>query len=162
MPLPQNLNFLLGAGVFGIVCAATLYVVEQYRQEQDKRRHAMARDLARLNNELAVLRKELDVLLSQQKQKYFYHGAGFTDIELKNFCRVVKRRPKRSKEGRSFNASSTTTEDYTSAVDGESSDLEFYDVSDNELEETSPDLVSYFNQGIHRKLGIFIIGFKSY
>jgi heme/copper-type cytochrome/quinol oxidase subunit 2 len=67
MPLPQNINAIIGAGVFGIVCAATLYVVEHYRQ--DRRRHAMAKDLARLNNELAVLRRELDSLLAQQKQK---------------------------------------------------------------------------------------------
>lgn len=68
MPLPQNLNVILGAGVFGIVCAATLYVVEQYRQ--DRRRHAMVQDLARVRTEVAVLRKELDSLLALQNQKY--------------------------------------------------------------------------------------------
>lgn len=68
MPLPQNFNAFLGAGVLGIVCAATLYVVEHYRQ--DRRRHAMAKDLARLDNELAVLRRELDKLMTQQKDKY--------------------------------------------------------------------------------------------
>ncbi|XP_044260504.1 regulator of microtubule dynamics protein 1-like [Tribolium madens] len=110
MPLPQNVNVILGAGVFGIVCAATLYVVERFKQ--DRRRHAMAKDLARLDNELSVLRRELDNLLAAQRQKGL-------------------KRAKKTKKSESF-ASSTTTEDYSSAVDADSSDLEFYDVSDDE------------------------------
>ncbi|XP_068901551.1 regulator of microtubule dynamics protein 1-like isoform X3 [Tenebrio molitor] len=112
MPLPQNINAIIGAGVFGIVCAATLYVVEHYRQ--DRRRHAMAKDLARLNNELAVLRRELDSLLAQQKQK-------------------ATKRGKRNKR-ESLISTSTATEDYASAFDADSSDLEFYDVSDEEID----------------------------
>jgi type II secretory pathway pseudopilin PulG len=119
MPLPQNINAIIGAGVFGIVCAATLYVVEHYRQ--DRRRHAMAKDLARLNNELAVLRRELDSLLAQQKQK-------------------ATKRGKRNKR-ESLISTSTATEDYASAFDADSSDLEFYDVSDEEIDTSTLEVV---------------------
>ncbi|EFA04976.1 regulator of microtubule dynamics protein 2 [Tribolium castaneum] len=107
MPLPQNLNVVLGAGVFGIVCAATLYVVERFKQ--DRRRHAMAKDLARLDTELSVLRRELDTLLATQRQKGL-------------------KRAKKTKKSESF----ASSEDYSSAVDADSSDLEFYDLSDDE------------------------------
>ena len=89
----------------------------------------MAKDLARLDSELAVLRRELDSLLAQQKHKYFYDVLGLKQIELWRLCRATKR-VKRNKEV--FITSSSTTEDYTSAVDADSSDLEFYDVSDDE------------------------------
>ncbi|RZC31810.1 hypothetical protein BDFB_012671, partial [Asbolus verrucosus] len=130
MPLPQNVNALLGAGVFGIVCAATLYVVEHYKQ--DRRRHAMAKDLARLDNELTVLRQELNALLAMQKQKYFYHTP-HSQFLSRSISRASKR-GKRNKKVESLIASSVTSEDYASAVDGDSSDLEFYDVSDDEVD----------------------------
>lgn len=137
MPLPQNVNAILGAGVFGIVCAATLYVIEHYRQ--DRRRHAMAKDLARLDSELAVLRRELDNILTTQRQKYFYNLTTNAQLQLPGMFRGQKR-AKKPKRVDSFLSRSTVSDDYISAAD--SSDLEFYDVSSDEGDNlTNLDLV---------------------
>lgn len=48
---------------------------------------------------------------------------------------------KRSKKAESIKSDSTLTEDYSSAVDLDSSDLEFYDVSDDEPDSANFDLV---------------------
>lgn len=60
MPLQQNVNAILGAAFLGIVGAAGLFLVQQYRQE--KLRSSMARDLERLDRELSKLRNEIQLL----------------------------------------------------------------------------------------------------
>lgn len=62
-----NVWFFLGAALIGAVSAATVYLVEQFRQ--DERRHAMNRDLARLDGQLTTLKKELDALRTLQKER---------------------------------------------------------------------------------------------
>ncbi|KAJ8976753.1 hypothetical protein NQ317_019416 [Molorchus minor] len=117
MPLSSNLNAFFGAAVLGVISAAGLYLVEHYRQE--KVRHAMAKDLARLDQELSKVKEELDQLLMQKKEK--------------------KVKPRRIRH------------DYLSASNADSSDLEFYDVSDDEPDTDSSSLDIALNQ-IDKKL----------
>lgn len=67
MPLSQQFNAFLGAAVLGVIGAAGLFVVEHLRQE--KRRHAMAKDLARLDHELGQVKRELHELLTQKEER---------------------------------------------------------------------------------------------
>lgn len=62
-----NTLFFLGAAVVGLVSAAGVYLIEQFRQE--RRRHVFTQDLARLDGQLTNLRKELDVLRQLQKDR---------------------------------------------------------------------------------------------
>ncbi|XP_049825240.1 regulator of microtubule dynamics protein 1 isoform X3 [Aethina tumida] len=68
MPVPNNLNAFLGAAVLGVISAAGLYLVEHYRQE--KRRYAMAKDLARLDQELSTVKRELHDLMAKKRDKF--------------------------------------------------------------------------------------------
>lgn len=103
----SNLTAFMGAAVLGIVGAAAVYVIEHFRQE--KRRHAMAQDLAKLNLELSVVKEELEKLMKRTRNK-----AGSV--------KMSRRRP----------ISIATGTDYMTSNEAESSDLEFYDVSDRE------------------------------
>ncbi|KAJ8916674.1 hypothetical protein NQ315_000319 [Exocentrus adspersus] len=111
MPLPNNFHAFLGAAMLGVISAAGLYLVEHYRQE--KTRHAMARDLARLDHELSVVKRELEQLTVKKKEKSH------------------KSRKSRA-SSKANSVLSASTDDYTSASNIDSSDLEFYDLSDNE------------------------------
>lgn len=66
MPL-QNLNSFFGAALLGVIGACGMYVFERYRQE--KNRVAMARDLARLDQEIRQLKRDLDSLLKHRSEK---------------------------------------------------------------------------------------------
>lgn len=66
MPL-ENINAFLGAAVLGVIGAAGMYVYESYRQQ--KNQHAMAKDLARLDNELNKVKRELELLIKQKHEK---------------------------------------------------------------------------------------------
>ncbi|KAJ8965745.1 hypothetical protein NQ314_003923 [Rhamnusium bicolor] len=125
MPLPDNFNAFLGAAVLGVISAAGMYLVEHYRQE--KNRHAMAKDLARLDHELAQVKRELGQLLIQKKE-----------------------RTSKFKRSRNVNKAnsviSTTTDDYLSASNLDSSDLEFYDVSDDEPDTSTSNLDNVLNE----------------
>lgn len=63
--------FFLGAAVaaaaVGIISAIGMFVKDQYKHEQV--RHKVERDFARMNEELAALKREMDRLKSRQKQK---------------------------------------------------------------------------------------------
>ncbi|CAG9857545.1 unnamed protein product [Phyllotreta striolata] len=108
-------NTLIGAAFLGVISAAGMFLVEHYRQE--KVRHRMAKDLARLDQELSQVRKELDQVLKKS-----------SDRSLKG------RRAKSSIKKANSAVSSSTLDEYLSSTNLDSSDLEFYDLSDNELE----------------------------
>ncbi|CAH1164709.1 unnamed protein product [Phaedon cochleariae] len=117
MPLANssNLNAFLGAAVLGVISAAGMYLVEHYRQE--KTRHQMAKDLARLDQELGQVRRELDQLLTKKRTK--------------------PHKARGSKTVSKANSMISGSEDYMSASNLDSSDLEFYDLSDDEPTVTS-------------------------
>jgi len=104
----NNSLYFLGAAVVGIVSAAGVFIAEHFRQE--RRRHAMAQDLARLDQQLSGMQKELEQLRALQKEK-------------------SAQRVKRSKRP-SSNAQGT--DEYASAPELDSSDMEFYDLSDED------------------------------
>lgn len=114
MPLPNNLNAFLGAAFLGVISAAGMFLVEHYRH--DKARHDMARDLARLDQELSQVRRELDQLLVKPSEK---SSRSRKSRILKKAASVV---------------SASTGDEYLSSANLDSSDLEFYDLSDNENE----------------------------
>ncbi|VEN56724.1 unnamed protein product [Callosobruchus maculatus] len=78
----------------------------------------MAKDLARLDQELSQVKRELHLLLVEKQEK--------GNKQRKN--RSVK------KANSVLSTTTTATEDYNSASGYDSSDLEFYDVSDEELD----------------------------
>ncbi|XP_044762624.1 regulator of microtubule dynamics protein 1-like [Coccinella septempunctata] len=134
--LPQTVTAFVGAAVLGVVSAAAVYVFEHYRQ--DKNRHAMAQDLVRLDNELTKVRKELEKLMQKQSER--------------------SARAKRVKNpGKANSVITSTTSEFMSTGDLESSDLEFYDVSDEEsnrsmsnpLEKALKDIDSKLNEGLN-------------
>ncbi|CAG9767728.1 unnamed protein product [Ceutorhynchus assimilis] len=111
--LHQNLNAFLGAAVLGVIGAAGMFLVEHYRQE--RMRNAMAKDLARLEREMAKIKLDLQQLQAQKSERPI--------------------RPKRTHKSNTKKANSiisNTTDDYLSAANLDSSDLEFYDVTDEE------------------------------
>lgn len=69
MPL-ANVNALLGAAVLGVIGAAGMFIVERMRQQ--KNQVAMAKDLARLDNELTQVKRELELLIKHKQEKYYY------------------------------------------------------------------------------------------
>ncbi|XP_023019666.1 regulator of microtubule dynamics protein 1 [Leptinotarsa decemlineata] len=105
MPAVNNLNAFLGAAVLGVIGAAGMFLVEQYRQ--NRVRHAMAQDLARLDQELSQVRRELNQLLSKKTRKT----------------------KGRNSSNRANSVASGTTIDDSNV---ESSDMEYFDVSDDE------------------------------
>lgn len=105
----NNTLYVLGAAVVGIVSAAGLFIVEHLRQE--RRRHALAQDLARLDRQLSGMQQELKQLQSLQSER-----------------RNAK--SKRLKNAVSKNTSIAST--YSNTLEADSSDLEFYDFSDDE------------------------------
>lgn len=110
--MTSNTNlYVLGAAVVGIVSAAGMFIVEHFRQE--RRRHSMAKDLARLDRQVCCLQKELENLRSVQKEsnsrfkkKFVLHNAS--------------------------SASNLSSRSYESTHEADSSDLEFYDLSEDE------------------------------
>ncbi|XP_072382609.1 regulator of microtubule dynamics protein 1-like isoform X2 [Diabrotica undecimpunctata] len=101
-----------------------MFLVEHYRQ--DKVRHAMAKDLARLDQELSQVRKELDHLLTKTSEK--------------------SNKSRRSKVKKANSIVSTSTGDeYLSSTNLDSSDLEFYDLSDNENDNNSINMEEILN-----------------
>lgn len=65
MPV-HNINTFLGAAVLGIIGAAGMFIFERYRQQ--KVQHTMARDLARLDNELIKIKQELDLMRKKNEK----------------------------------------------------------------------------------------------
>ncbi|CAH2001251.1 unnamed protein product [Acanthoscelides obtectus] len=116
MPTPNNFNAFLGAVIIGAISAAGMYLFEHFRQQKTK--HKMAKELARLDQEVSQVKREVQQLMVQKNEKSL--------------------KPKRSRNVRKANSilstTTTVTEDYNSAVSIDSSDLEFYDVSDEELD----------------------------
>lgn len=119
MPLQQNINAFLGAAVLGVIGAAGMFLVEHYRQ--GKMRNAMARDLARLDREVIKLRTELQQLQNR------------TNTERQTRTR---RSNSKTNNKKANSVLSTTTDDYLSASNMDSSDMEFYDVSEDEMDNT--------------------------
>lgn len=66
-PPTANPWLLIGAAVVGLISAAGMFVVEHVRQE--KKRQAMSQDLARMDQQLSAMFRELETLRSLQKQK---------------------------------------------------------------------------------------------
>ncbi|XP_045465366.1 regulator of microtubule dynamics protein 1-like isoform X2 [Harmonia axyridis] len=135
-PLPQTVTAFVGAAVLGAVSAAAVYVFQHYQQE--KNRHAMAQDLVRLNSELTKVRKELEKLMQKQSER--------------------SARAKRLRNpGKANSVITSTTSEFMSAGDIESSDLEFFDVSDEELnqsmsnpfDKTLKDIDNKLNEGLN-------------
>lgn len=112
MPLQHNLNTYIGAAVLGVISAAGMFIFEHYRQE--RRRYAMAQDLARLDRELSNVKRELQKLLEEKVEKK-------KNLKLKSV-----------KANSTISGASTVSDDYLSSTNLDSSDLEFYDVSDDE------------------------------
>lgn len=65
MPIDQHFYTFLGAAVIGFIGAAGVYIFENIKQE--RHRHAMARDLVRLDKELTKVKKELELLTNTKK-----------------------------------------------------------------------------------------------
>lgn len=103
-----------GAAVLGVIGAAGMFLVEHYRQ--DKMRNAMAKDLARLEKEMSVLKSELQTLQSKQSTER----------------KTRTKRSNRLSSQRTNSVITGTTDEYLSASNADSSDLEFYDLSDDE------------------------------
>ncbi|CAH0549787.1 unnamed protein product [Brassicogethes aeneus] len=114
MPITNNLNAFLGAAMLGVISAAGMFLVEHYRQE--RRRYEMAKDMARMDKELSIVKKDLQDLMNKKRE------------------RTLKSR--KSRKANSI-ISSSTNDDYLSASNMDSSDLEFYDVSEDELDNNS-------------------------
>ncbi|KAK5638047.1 hypothetical protein RI129_012342 [Pyrocoelia pectoralis] len=110
--MTSNTNlYVLGAAVVGIVSAAGMFIVEHFRQE--RRRHSMAKDLARLDRQVCCLQQELEHLRSVQKESNSRFKKKFV---LHNVS----------------SASNVSSRSYESTHEADSSDLEFYDLSDDE------------------------------
>lgn len=56
---------IFGAAILGVIGAASILIIEHYRQE--RRRHVMNQDLDRLSRQLSVMRLELDQLRTAQQ-----------------------------------------------------------------------------------------------
>lgn len=143
MPL-ENMNAFLGAAVIGVIGAAGIYIFEQYRQQ--KNQVAMARDLARLDNELCQVKRELELLLKQKHEKLDYFFMYYHYLRFLCLRSFKSRRNKNVTKANSV-ISNSTTDDYLSASNLDSSDLEFYDVSDHEsdtIEEAYPSLENVY------------------
>lgn len=61
---------MIGAAVAGIVTAVGVVVSEYYKQE--KKRHVLTQDLARLDRQMSLMRRELEQLRALQKEKYVF------------------------------------------------------------------------------------------
>ncbi|XP_056645167.1 regulator of microtubule dynamics protein 1-like isoform X1 [Diorhabda sublineata] len=107
-----NKNKSERAAFLGVISAAGMFLVEHYRH--DKVRHAMAKDLARLDQELSQVRRELDQLLVKTSEK----------SNRSKKTRIIKKA--------SSVVSASTADEYLSSTNMDSSDLEFYDLSDDE------------------------------
>lgn len=66
MPM-QNMNAFLGAALLGALGACGMYVIERYKQQ--KNQVEVAKDLARLDQELRQVKRELDSLLKHRSEK---------------------------------------------------------------------------------------------
>lgn len=66
-PPTANPWLFVGAAVVGLVSAAGMFLVEHLRQE--KKRQTMCQDLARMDQQLSIMFRELEALRSLQKQK---------------------------------------------------------------------------------------------
>lgn len=110
--MSSNTNlYVLGAAIVGIVSAAGMFIVEHFRQE--RRRHSMVKDLAKLDRQVCGLQKELEHLRSLQKESN-------SRLKRKTGLHNVS------------SASNLSSRSYESSHDADSSDLEFYDLSDEE------------------------------
>lgn len=80
MPSVQSPWVFLGAAfvaaAVGIISAAGFFVQERYKQ--DRLRHGMAQDMARLDLQLSTMKKELDQLKAKQKHKSVMQTAFIT------------------------------------------------------------------------------------
>lgn len=63
----SNPWYLAGAALAGVISAASIFIIEHYKQE--KRRHVLSQDLARLDHQLSIMRRELEQLRDLQKDK---------------------------------------------------------------------------------------------
>lgn len=66
MPLEKSYAFL-GAAVLGAIVACGVYIAERYKQT--KHQVAIAKDFARLDNELRQVKQELESLKKQKQEK---------------------------------------------------------------------------------------------
>ncbi|CAH0549785.1 unnamed protein product [Brassicogethes aeneus] len=67
MPITNNLNAFLGAAMLGVISAAGMFLVEHYRQE--RRRYEMAKDMARMDKELSIVKKDLQDLMNKKRER---------------------------------------------------------------------------------------------
>lgn len=65
--VPNNVLFLLGAAVVGLVGAASVFIIERF---QENKRHRVTRDVARIDDELIQLREELKYLRQLQNERF--------------------------------------------------------------------------------------------
>lgn len=72
MPSSQSPLFFLGAAVaaaaVGLITAVGMFINDRYKQE--KLRHGMAQDIARMDQQMAAMKKELERLRNKEKQKF--------------------------------------------------------------------------------------------
>ncbi|ENN71833.1 hypothetical protein HUJ04_001001 [Dendroctonus ponderosae] len=133
MSLQNNFSAFLGAAVLGVIGAAGMFFAEHYRQRN--MRNAVVKDLARLEKEISQLKLDLQQLQNQ------------SHIER----RSRPKRPNRAYAKKSNSIVSTTTDDYLSAANIDSSDLEFYDLSDEESKK-KPDCFQVILKELDEKL----------
>ncbi|XP_066144796.1 regulator of microtubule dynamics protein 1-like isoform X2 [Euwallacea fornicatus] len=110
MPL-QHLSAFLGAAVLGFIGAAGMFLVEHLRQEM---RTSVAKDVAKLEKDLLKVKLELQQLQNQQSTERS----------------VRQKKPSKAKKANSI--ISNTTDECFSVSNIDSSDMEFYDFSDDE------------------------------
>ncbi|XP_017781376.1 PREDICTED: regulator of microtubule dynamics protein 3-like isoform X2 [Nicrophorus vespilloides] len=113
----QSPWFMLGAAVVGLVSAAGMILAEHLKQE--RKRHSMTQEMARMDKKISSLIGQVETLQRSQ-------------LEQKNCTK-----PKGKRRRHISMLSTTTTDDYASALELDSSDLEFYDISDEENSKAS-------------------------
>ncbi|KAF5281892.1 hypothetical protein FQR65_LT14476 [Abscondita terminalis] len=119
--------YVLGAAVVGIVSAAGLFIAEHFRQE--RRRHALVQDLARLDRQLSGMQKELEQLRSLQLSR-----------------KHAKTKRLRNEASKNTSIASNYSSDFESTLEADSSDLEFYDLSDEENSKSVTPLQQIFKE----------------
>lgn len=118
--------------MLGVIGAAGMFFAEHYRQRNMK--NAVIKDLARLENEISQLKLQLQQLQNQAHIERLISVLQQFQVKVTHvYCRRIRpKRPNKSHARKANSIVSTTTDDYLSAANLDSSDLEFYDLSDEE------------------------------
>ncbi|XP_022901059.1 regulator of microtubule dynamics protein 3-like [Onthophagus taurus] len=111
MSSTPNQLYIIGAGLVGIMGAVSIILYEHFRQE--RRSRAMAQNLNRIDAQITNMREELERMRKSQKAKRNHFSTKPTISSAKSYT-------------------ISDTEDYKSPSD--TSDQEFFDISDEEVD----------------------------